>query len=147
MDTGSCRLIVPPRDGVGVGRGSMAETRLVPAAAAKRFLAQERVEEPVVQALALVPSSVEIVAGGVWSDRLSVARRWTHDEGRAPHKPLLLLCVLGRLQRAASSATPFAEAEDDLQHLLDEFGPPGRSSPPYPPLPSPSDRRLLVGHD
>jgi putative restriction endonuclease len=58
--------------------------------------------------------------------------QWRRGGERAPHKPLLLLYALGRLQRTGSSATPFADAESDLRRLLEEFGPPRRTSPGYP---------------
>ncbi len=45
---------------------------------------------------------------------------------RAPHKPLLLLWSLGRLQRTGSSECTFAEAEEPLNDLINEFGPPAR---------------------
>lgn len=46
---------------------------------------------------------------------------------RAPHKPLLLLFLLGRLQATGSSAVSYAEAEEPVSVLIDEFGPPARS--------------------
>ena len=89
-----------------------------------------------------VPTSVSIVSeaagptGGdaerQWAEEFASVRQWQRGSERAPHKPLLLLFALGRLQQTGSSATRFAEAEPDLKRLLDEFGPPRSSSPVYP---------------
>lgn len=51
---------------------------------------------------------------------------------RAPHKPLLLLLALGRLQRDGDRALRFADIETDLGDLLREFGPSHPTSPGYP---------------
>ena len=68
-----------------------------------------------------------------WLERVANVRRWTRDGVRAPHKPLLMLFALGRLQRLGSSRVSFADAEPVLQTLLDEFGPANRkTSPAYP---------------
>lgn len=45
-------------------------------------------------------------------------------ERRAPHKPLLLLLALARLQREGRRTMPFAEVERDLGPLLDAYAPP-----------------------
>src|ERR1019366_8446244 len=58
--------------------------------------------------------------------------QWRRGGERAPHKPLLLLYVLGRLQRTGSASVSFADAEPDLARLLEEFGPPRHTSPGYP---------------
>ncbi len=52
--------------------------------------------------------------------------------GRAPHKPLLLLYALGRLQRGDGRNLVYPEVERDLGDLLREFGPPRETSPHYP---------------
>ncbi len=71
--------------------------------------------------------------GQGWLDRVAAIRQWTRNGERAPHKPLLLLFAIGRLQRTGSSRVAFTEAEPRLQALLDEFGPSGRrTSPAYP---------------
>lgn len=55
---------------------------------------------------------------------------WKRGEERAPHKPLLILLALGRLNRRLM---PFAEWEGPLRHLLEAFGPPRKSvHPEYP---------------
>lgn len=43
---------------------------------------------------------------------------------RAPHKPLLLLWLFGRFAATGSSAVPYAEAEEPVSRLINEFGPP-----------------------
>jgi putative restriction endonuclease len=58
--------------------------------------------------------------------------QWRRGGERAPHKPLRLLCALGRLQRNGTSAVNFAEAETDIRSLLQEYGPPRNTSPGYP---------------
>jgi putative restriction endonuclease len=59
-------------------------------------------------------------------------RSWRRGDVRAPHKPLLLLYALAKLQ-AGQSQIVFAEAENDLRDLLDDFGPPRKKNrPEYP---------------
>lgn len=67
--------------------------------------------------------------------RTSIAhlRTWRRGERRAPHKPLLLLYALGRVQRGAARLVEFSEADPVLKSLLDRFGP-GRGST-HPLLP------------
>jgi putative restriction endonuclease len=63
-------------------------------------------------------------------DRLSV---WKRGDERAPHKPLLLLLSLARIQRGEDRLVRFADIETDLKKLLRRFGPPRRSvHPEYP---------------
>ena len=51
-------------------------------------------------------------------------RRAPSTQGRyAPHKPLLLLLALTRLQQGKTGAFAFSEVEEQLQQLLTEFGP------------------------
>jgi putative restriction endonuclease len=64
--------------------------------------------------------------------RVTSLNQWRRGGEPAPHKPLLLLYVLGRLQRTGTSLTSFAEAEGNLRRLLQEFGPPRETSPGYP---------------
>jgi putative restriction endonuclease len=69
----------------------------------------------------------------LWLSRVAKIRAWQRDGIRAPHKPLLLLYALGRLQRSQSNtAIPFTEAEGPLKELLAEYGPPNPTSPGYP---------------
>jgi putative restriction endonuclease len=68
-----------------------------------------------------------------WLARVNSVRRWSRGGERAPHKPLLLLYALGRLQCTGSTAVPFVDAEPALNRLLQEYGPAGRTtSPAYP---------------
>lgn len=68
-----------------------------------------------------------------WLERVAGIRQWTRNSERAPHKPLLLLYALGRLQRNGTSEVTYLEAEPAVAHLLQDFGPPGRkSTPAYP---------------
>jgi putative restriction endonuclease len=43
---------------------------------------------------------------------------------RYPHKPLLLLWLLARMQQQGTSACTYEEAEKPVSQLLDDFGPP-----------------------
>lgn len=62
----------------------------------------------------------------------SLRRAAGADGEYAPHKPLLLLWALGRVQRGEPRVVPFAEAEGPLFGLLAEFGPINATSPLYP---------------
>jgi putative restriction endonuclease len=58
---------------------------------------------------------------------------WKRGDQRAPHKPLLLLLALGRLERDDSRLVSFEEVDEKLRPLLLEFGPPRQSyHPEYP---------------
>lgn len=46
---------------------------------------------------------------------------------RYPHKPLLLLWLLGRMQQRGDSACTYEEAEKPVSRLLDDFGPTSKS--------------------
>jgi putative restriction endonuclease len=59
---------------------------------------------------------------------------WRRGEERAPHKPLLVLYALGRLQAGADRRIPFNELEGPLTGLLEEFGPPRKSLHPELPF-------------
>jgi len=52
-------------------------------------------------------------------------RSWAHGDRRAPHKPLLLLIALARLQRGEEQWLRFAEIEEPFRELLEQFGPGG----------------------
>jgi putative restriction endonuclease len=56
--------------------------------------------------------------------RLTSFRQYLHDGERVPHKPLLVLLALGRLDAEGSSAVPWTIAETKLAELISEFGPP-----------------------
>lgn len=59
---------------------------------------------------------------------------WRRREQRAPHKPLLVLYALGKLQAGADRLLPFDEVEQPLTKLLEEFGPPRQSYHPELPF-------------
>src|ERR1035438_7394214 len=65
--------------------------------------------------------------------RFSQLQVWKRNGERAPHKPLLVLLALGRLQQGHDRLAAFNLLEGDLERLLSDFGPP-RSSihPEYP---------------
>lgn len=60
-----------------------------------------------------------------WLDAALRIRPWEQQGLRAPHKPLLLLFALGRLQRSGQSNMAFGDAEEPLRRLLREYGRPG----------------------
>ena len=47
---------------------------------------------------------------------------------RAPHKPLLLLWLFGRFASTGSTAAAYAEAEEPVSTLINDFGPPVASA-------------------
>lgn len=55
-------------------------------------------------------------------DRIRV---WQQGNRRAPHKPLLILLALGRLQRGEASVVEFSQIDAPLKTRIDEFGPTG----------------------
>lgn len=55
-------------------------------------------------------------------DRIRV---WQQGDRRAPHKPLLVLLALGRLQRGEAPIVEFSQIDAPLKTLIDEFGPSG----------------------
>lgn len=57
---------------------------------------------------------------------------WTRGDERAPHKPLLVLYALGRLQRDGVQWLTYREVKEHLSKLLREFGPPRPPKPNYP---------------
>lgn len=59
---------------------------------------------------------------------------WKRGGQRAPHKPLLLLLYLARLQQGLSRLTLFSEIEKELTRLLIEFGPQRKSNHPEQPF-------------
>lgn len=62
--------------------------------------------------------------------RLTSFRQYRRDGARVPHKPLLVLLALGRLDDTGSSAVPWSTAETQLADLIAEFGPPSRTERP-----------------
>jgi putative restriction endonuclease len=59
--------------------------------------------------------------------RFASLRQHQRGAQRSPHKPLLVLLALGRLQATGSSAVPWSMAETALADLVAEFGPPSRT--------------------
>ena len=59
---------------------------------------------------------------------------WRRGDERAPHKPLLVLYALGRIQAGADRLIPFDQIEGPLTRLLEEFGPPRQSAHPELPF-------------
>ena len=57
---------------------------------------------------------------------------WKRDGRRAPHKPLLLLLILGRIRAGEERRVAFDGIEAPLRELLTEFGPPRTPHPEYP---------------
>ncbi len=65
-------------------------------------------------------------------DRFSKISVWKRGGERAPHKPLLILDALARLQRREPRLTPFEVIEKEVGKLLEDFGPPRATRPEYP---------------
>lgn len=57
---------------------------------------------------------------------------WKKGSQRAPHKPLLLLLMLGRALQGEARLIPFSEAETRFGELWRRFGPPRRGLVQYP---------------
>lgn len=57
---------------------------------------------------------------------------WKRREERAPHKPLLILYALGRVQRKEKRMVLYTEAKETLKQLIEDFGPPRLSRAMYP---------------
>lgn len=66
-------------------------------------------------------------------ERLAQLNIWRRGDQRAPHKPLLLLLALARLESEGPGLLPYAEIAEPLRDLLADFGPPRRTHhPEYP---------------
>ena len=66
-------------------------------------------------------------------ERFSKLRVWRNNGRRAPHKPLLALLTLARIQRGGPQFISWTELEPQLRDLLVEFGPRSKSiHPEYP---------------
>jgi putative restriction endonuclease len=63
------------------------------------------------------------VGEAVVIERLMNLRQHQQDGKRSPHKPLLALLALARIDAVGSSAIPWVEAREQLGNLLIEFGP------------------------
>lgn len=62
-------------------------------------------------------------------DRFRNLRQAPQGGGRAPHKPLLILLMLGRHQRGERGAVLFGNIREPLGELIRDFGPPSTSRP------------------
>ena len=67
-----------------------------------------------------------------WLGRVGRLKVWARKGERAPHKPLLLLYSLARLQQTGTTRVRYADAEPVLTRLLEEFGPNRKTTPAYP---------------
>ena len=67
-----------------------------------------------------------------WLDRVGAIKQWSKGGDRAPHKPLLLLYLFGRVAATGTSEVSYAEAEPVVGRALGEFGPPNPTTPAYP---------------
>lgn len=67
-------------------------------------------------------------------ERLERIKRWARGDERAPHKPLLLLMALSRIQRGEERLVAFSDLEYDLRALLEAFGPSRKSHHPEFPF-------------
>jgi putative restriction endonuclease len=59
---------------------------------------------------------------------------WKKGDQRAPHKPLLLLYALGRVQKDRAKEFGYDEVRNRLSYLLREYGPPRKSYHPEEPF-------------
>lgn len=67
-------------------------------------------------------------------DRIKNLSIWKKGDQRAPHKPLLILYALGRLQDNNYRFLPYHEVREKLTQLLKDFGPIRRSYHPEEPF-------------
>lgn len=83
--------------------------------------------------------------------RLASLRQHQRGGQRSPHKPLLVLLALGRLEAAGSSELPWSVAETVLAELINEFGPPSKTgeaqSAAYPFTRLRADGVWVLDHD
>ena len=67
-------------------------------------------------------------------DRFRSLRTWSRRGQRAPHKPLLLLWALARVQRREARLAPWTELAPALTTLLEDYGPPRKAQHPEHPF-------------
>ena len=82
-----------------------------------------------------------------WLETIASINQWRRCGERAPHKPLLLLYALARLQQGLGAEMEYNLVEGTLDKLLQEFGPPRKSSPRDPSTIWPSDGLWIKGSD
>ena len=63
-------------------------------------------------------------------ENLRNIQQWARGSRRAPHKPLLLLVALARIQHEDEQFVSFADIDDPLANLLHVYGPPSKVSRP-----------------
>ena len=66
-------------------------------------------------------------AGNDVLNRFNRLRVWRSGSKRAPHKPLLLLLALGRLQRGENRLVLFQQIDEQLRDLLRKYSPHSKS--------------------
>lgn len=66
--------------------------------------------------------------------RFTSVNIWRNGATRAPHKPLLLLIALAKIQRQEERLSSYEEIEVKLKRLLVDFGPPRRTLHPEQPF-------------
>jgi putative restriction endonuclease len=64
------------------------------------------------------------VTGDELLNALTTLRRAQIGNRRAPHKPLLVLWLLGRFAATGSTVVMYDEAEEPVSRLINDFGPP-----------------------
>ncbi len=69
-----------------------------------------------------------------WLERVEGLKQWQRGDERAPHKPLLLLQVMGSLQRGESSRIAYDDYSPRMKELLLGFGPPRAATKPDLPF-------------
>ncbi len=68
-----------------------------------------------------------------WVEIIAKMKRYQDKGRRAPHKPLLLLLALGKLQQNPTARwLPYLVVEPQLTELLNDFGPPTKPTPRNP---------------
>jgi putative restriction endonuclease len=78
-------------------------------------------------------TTIAVVTDDEVLDAFRRIRCWQGGDQRAPHKPLLLLMALARLQHEEDPWLSFEEIEWPLADLLRDFGPPRKQQhPEYP---------------
>ena len=56
-------------------------------------------------------------------EKFDSIRPWRSGDRRAPHKPLLVLYAIGKLRSDGTKLHKYAEIDEELGKLLQEFGP------------------------
>lgn len=112
---------------VGVAHGYLPSKR---ALAASEFSGGEATVGRLLQRLGFTLETGTAAAWGAGTlAKLARLRQNSSSGSPAPHKPLLFLLALGRLQQNGSSELPWSVAAEDLADLITRFTPPARTSP------------------